>query len=249
MGGRQDRFDIQVIRGVAVLAVVLFHAFPSAFGSGFLGVDVFFVVSGFLITGIILRGLERGDLSFKAFYIRRAKRLLPASLMTLAVTTLLALVFLTRSQIADYAAQLLGSLAFVANFVLASQTGYFEGAPETKPLLHIWSLSLEEQFYFIAPLLLWLTPLRARPWLLVTGMILSFALCLVLVRDLWGGESLAFFMLPARAWELLFGEVCAWVMIRRPDLTVPGWVKLAALAVIVATCAIGFDPVHPAGTR
>lgn len=252
MGGRQDRFDIQVMRGVAVLAVVLFHAFPGVFGSGFLGVDVFFVVSGFLITGIILRGLERGDFSFKAFYIRRAKRLLPASLMTLAVTSLLALVFLTRSQMADYAEQLLGSLAFVANFVLASQSGYFDAAAETKPLLHIWSLSLEEQFYFVAPLLLWLTPLRARPWLLITGMILSFALCfLIMTGPSWlpfsakGAQKLAFFMLPTRAWELLFGSVCAWVMIRRPDLTVPGWAKLAALAAIIATCAIGFDPVHP----
>ena len=247
MGGRQDRFDIQFMRGVAVLAVVLFHAFPGAFGSGFLGVDVFFVISGFLITGIVLRGLERRDFSFKAFYVRRAKRLLPASLITLGVTTLLALVFLTRSQMADYAEQLLGSLAFVANFVLATQTGYFQGAAETKPLLHIWSLSLEEQFYFVAPFLLWLTPLRARPWLLVTGVILSFTLCLALVTGLWGGESLAFFMLPTRAWELLFGAVCAWVMIRRPDLTVPGWAKLAALAAIIATCAIGFDPVHPRG--
>jgi peptidoglycan/LPS O-acetylase OafA/YrhL len=252
MGGRQDRFDIQVMRGVAVLAVVLFHAFPGAFGSGFLGVDVFFVLSGFLISGIILRGLESGDFSFKAFYIRRAKRLLPASLTTLAVTTALAFVFLTRSQMADYAEQLLGSLAFVANFVLASQTGYFEGAAETKPLLHIWSLSLEEQFYFIAPFLLWLTPLRARPWLLITGMILSFALCFILMTGpSWqpfsakSAGKLAFFMLPTRAWELLFGAVCAWVMLRRPDLTVPGWVKLAALAVIIATCAIGFDPVHP----
>lgn len=252
MGGRQDRFDIQVMRGVAVLAVVLFHAFPGAFGSGFLGVDVFFVLSGFLISGIILRGLERGDFSFKAFYIRRAKRLLPASLMTLAVTTALAFVFLTRSQMADYAAQLLGSLAFVANFVLATQTGYFEGAAETKPLLHIWSLSLEEQFYFVAPFLLWLTPLRARPWLLVTAMVASFALCLVLMTGpSWlpfsakGAQKLAFFMLPTRAWELLLGAVCAWVMIRRPGLTVPSWVKLAALAVIIATCAIGFDPVHP----
>ena len=252
MGGRQDRFDIQVMRGVAVLAVVLFHAFPGVFGSGFLGVDVFFVVSGFLITGIVLRGLERGDFSFKAFYIRRAKRLLPASLTTLAVTTLLAMVFLTRSQMADYAEQLLGSLAFVANFVLATQTGYFEGAAETKPLLHIWSLSLEEQFYFVAPFLLWLTPLRARPWLLVTGMVLSFALCFVLMTGpAWlpvsskGAQKLAFFLLPTRAWELLFGAVCAWVMVRRPELTLPRWVKGLALAAILITCALGFDPVHP----
>lgn len=254
MGGRQDRFDIQFMRGVAVLAVVLFHAFPAAFGAGFLGVDVFFAISGFLITGIILKGLERKDFSFKEFYLRRARRLLPASLMTLGVTTALAFVFLTRSQIADYAEQLLGSLAFVANFVLAFQTGYFEGGAETKPLLHIWSLSLEEQFYFVAPLLLWLTPLRARPWLLATGMVLSFALCLVImVGPAWlplnvsEFENFAFFMLPTRAWELLAGSVCAWIMLRRPELVVPAWLKYVALVAIVATCAVGFDPVHPRG--
>lgn len=252
MDGRQTRFDIQVMRGVAVLAVVLFHAFPDALAAGYLGVDVFFVLSGFLITGIILRGLERRDFSFKAFYIRRAKRLLPASLTTLAATALLASIFLTRSQISDFAKQLLGSLAFAANFVLFSQTGYFDGAAETKPLLHIWSLSLEEQFYFVAPFLLWLTPLRARPWLLIAGITASLGLCIVLTTApemlLIGaktGQKLAFFMLPARAWELLFGGICSWAMIRHPDLTVPRWLKVVALATIAVTCAIGFDAVHP----
>ena len=247
-----NRFDIQFMRGVAVLAVVVFHAFPAAFPKGFLGVDVFFVISGFLITGIILKGLEAGRFSFGGFYRRRALRLLPASLTTLAVTTALAFVFLTTSQMADYAKQLLGSLAFAANFVLPLQTGYFDGAAETKPLLHIWSLSLEEQFYFLAPFLLWLTPLRTRPWLLAAGLVLSLALCLVLVTaPAWlpiGAESaanLAFFMLPARAWELLAGSLCAWLMLRRPELTVPVWAKYLALAVIPVTCIVGFDAVHP----
>ena len=249
---RKDRFDIQFMRGVAVLAVVIFHAFRDVFPQGFLGVDVFFVISGFLITGIILKGLEAGRFSFWGFYRRRALRLLPASLVTLAVTTVLAFVFLTSSQMVDYARQLLGSLAFAANFVLALQTGYFEAAAETKPLLHIWSLSLEEQFYFLAPFLLWLTPLRARPWLLATGFVLSLALCLVLVAGpTWlpitaeTAGTFAFFMLPSRAWELLAGALCAWLMLRRPELTVPAWVKYLALAVIPATCIIGFDAVHP----
>lgn len=248
----KSRFDIQFMRGVAVLAVVVFHAFPDAFPQGFLGVDVFFVISGFLITGIILRGLEAGGFSFWGFYRRRALRLLPASLVTLAVTSALAFVFLTTSQMADYAKQLLGSLAFVANIVLSFQTGYFEGAAETKPLLHIWSLSLEEQFYFLAPFLLWITPLRSRPWLLGAGFILSLALCLVLVAGpSWLPFSsdtagiFAFFMLPARAWELLAGSLCAWLMLRRPDLTVPVWAKYLALAVIPVTCIVGFDAVHP----
>lgn len=249
---RKDRFDIQVMRGVAVLAVVIFHAFPGAFPQGFLGVDVFFVISGFLITGIILKGLEAGRFSFWGFYRRRALRLLPASLVTLAVTTALAFVFLTSSQMVDYAKQLLGSLAFAANFVLALQTGYFEATAETRPLLHIWSLSLEEQFYFLAPFLLWLTPLRARPWLLATGFVLSLALCLVLVTGpAWlpvtaeTAGTFAFFMLPSRAWELLAGSLCAWLMLRRPGLTVPAWAKYLALAVIPVTCAVGFDAVHP----
>ncbi|MGZ9099459.1 MAG: acyltransferase family protein, partial [Brevundimonas sp.] len=246
-----NRFDIQFMRGVAVLAVVVFHAFPAAFPQGFLGVDVFFVISGFLITGIILKGVGKPGF-FGNFYRRRALRLLPASLTTLAVTTALAFVFLTTSQMADYAKQLLGALAFAANFVLPLQTGYFEGAAETKPLLHIWSLSLEEQFYFLAPFLLWLTPLRARPWLLGAGFMLSLALCLVLATGpAWlpvtteTAANLAFFMLPARAWELLAGSLCAWLMLRRPELTVPAWAKYLALAVIPVTCIVGFDAVHP----
>jgi peptidoglycan/LPS O-acetylase OafA/YrhL len=245
------RFDIQFMRGVAVLAVVVFHAFPGTVPQGFLGVDVFFVVSGFLITGIILKGVGKPGF-FVNFYKRRALRLLPASLTTLAVTTALAFVFLTSSQMSDYAAQLLGALAFVSNFVLAMQTGYFEAAAETKPLLHIWSLSLEEQFYFLAPLLLWLTPLRARPWLLLTGLVLSLALCVMLVTGVsWlpvpstTAANFAFFMLPTRAWELLAGSLCAWLMINRPGLTIPVWVKYLALAAIPLVCVISFDQAHP----
>jgi peptidoglycan/LPS O-acetylase OafA/YrhL len=250
-GADKNRFDIQFMRGVAVLAVVVFHAFPDAFPHGFLGVDVFFVVSGFLITRIILKGVGQPDF-FGTFYKRRALRLLPASLVTLAVTTALAGFILTSSQRADYAEQLLGSLLFVANFVLASQTGYFEGAAEAKPLLHIWSLSLEEQFYFAAPFLLWITPARYRLGLLVTGLALSLALCLILMTGpSWlpfsskGAQKLAFFMPFTRAWELLAGSVCAWVMLNRPGLTVPAWAKYIALAVIPVVCIVGLDPVHP----
>lgn len=240
------------MRGVAVLAVVVFHAFPSFIAQGFLGVDVFFVISGFLITGIILKGLEANEFSFWNFYKRRALRLLPANLVTLLVTTALAFIFLTNSQMVDYAEQLIGSLAFVANFVLANQTGYFEGAAGNKPLLHIWSLALEEQFYFVAPLMLWLTPLRARPWLLGIAFILSLGLCLVLVTDLFNlpipsktAGKIAFFMLPARAWELLVGSLCAWMMLRHPQFRVSAWLKYLALLVIPVVCVVGLDPVHP----
>jgi peptidoglycan/LPS O-acetylase OafA/YrhL len=246
------RFDIQVMRGVAVLAVVFFHAFPTYLPKGFLGVDVFFVISGFLITGHIMRGLEDGRFTFAGFYKRRALRLLPASITTFVVTTLLAMVLLTREEIADYAKQLIGSVTFTANFVIANQTGYFERAAETKPLLHIWSLSLEEQFYFVTPFLLWLAPKRFRLPVLVAGAVLSFLLCWLLVShdglfniSTKAAGKIAFFMLPARAWELLAGGICGWAMLRHPRIQVPALVKLFALTGILATLVVGVDPVHP----
>lgn len=248
----KKRDDIQLMRGVAVLAVIVFHAFGDILSNGFLGVDIFFVISGFLITGHILQGLEAGTFRFKDFYIRRARRLLPASFATLTVTSLLAIVILVPSDLMDYAIQLIGSLTFTANFALMAQTGYFAGASETKPLLHIWSLSLEEQFYFVAPLLLWLTPLRGRPWLLMAATILSLALCLFLVfiphvAGLSSGwtDRFAFFMLPARAWELLLGGCVAWVMLQKPSLTIPHWAKYLALLILFAILVIGLSDTHP----
>jgi peptidoglycan/LPS O-acetylase OafA/YrhL len=249
---REKRFDIQLMRGVAVLGVVIFHALGDVLPKGFLGVDVFFVISGFLITGMILRQLGEQRFGFLAFYARRARRLLPASLSTLAVTTLLAAIILVPGDYGSYAKQLIGALTFSANFAIAQQTGYFDAAAQAKPLMHIWSLSLEEQFYFLAPLLLWLTPLRARPWLLMAATAASLILCF------WGGSmtflperfrilsiTLAYFMLPSRAWELLIGGLAAWVMLKRPDLRVPGWAKHAALGVILLSFLFGVSPKQP----
>jgi peptidoglycan/LPS O-acetylase OafA/YrhL len=250
----QKRFDIQFLRGVAVLVVVLFHAVGEAFPRGYLGVDIFFVISGFLITTIILRDLAAGRFSFTGFYLRRARRLLPASFATLIGSTALALVLLTSSQLRDYMAQLLGTLTFSANFVLAQQTDYFADAAEMKPLLHTWSLSLEEQFYFLTPLVLWLTPLRSRPWILLAGTVASLALCLALASGSplipWPPQfqlKLAFFMLPARAWELLLGALCGWLMLRKPGLALPRWLKFVGLAALFAGCMVGFDDIHPRG--
>ncbi|MBC5784858.1 acyltransferase [Ramlibacter sp. USB13] len=245
------RFDIQFLRGVAVLSVVLFHAFKETFVAGYLGVDVFFVISGFLITGMILRDLERSTFSFHNFYRRRARRLLPATISTLSVTTVLAVFLLTPAEFGDYAKQLIGALTFTANFFLAQQTGYFAGEAETKVLLHIWSLSLEEQFYFIAPAILWFTPMRGRPWLLVGAAGLSAALCYLLMRgevphlSTKAAAKAAFFMLPARAWELLIGGFAAWVMLRRPQLQVPYPIKLVALALTAVVLVRWRGAQHP----
>lgn len=155
------RVDLQALRGVAVLLVLFYHA-DMLLPGGYLGVDVFFVISGYLITGLVCRALERGEFSFGEFYYRRAKRLLPAAYVTLLVTGLLAPVILNDAELRDFFAQLIGALTFSSNVVLFLQSGYFEGAADLKPLLHIWSLSIEEQYYFLLPAALVLLPQRFR---------------------------------------------------------------------------------------
>ena len=240
------RFDIQFLRGVAVLLVVLFHGFGEFFPKGFLGVDVFFVISGYLITSIVLKGLDQGSFRFRTFYLRRAKRLLPAAYSTFIVTTLLAYAVLTSPQWSMYLLQLGGALTFTANLVLSQQVGYFDSAAETKPLLHIWSLSLEEQFYFLMPVALWAVASRARPLLIAVAGGASVLACLAAVTrpDL---QSLAFFLLPTRAWELLVGSGCAWLCLNRPGLRIPSAVQWLGFALLPLSAIVGIDPVHPRG--
>jgi peptidoglycan/LPS O-acetylase OafA/YrhL len=145
------RTDLQALRGIAILLVLLHHAHVPFLKAGFLGVDLFFTISGFLITNIITAAIERGEFSFRAFYFRRAKRLLPAAYVTLAVTTLVSVFFLNASELSDYAKQVYGALTFTANVSLWMQTGYFESAAKLKPLLHVWSLSIEEQYNHLLP--------------------------------------------------------------------------------------------------
>ncbi|MEQ8802215.1 acyltransferase family protein [Haliea sp.] len=254
------RRDIQLLRGIAVLVVVLYHASVGIFNQGFLGVDVFFVVSGFLITTIILKGLNRNDFSFSQFYLRRARRLLPALYCTLSATTILAYLFITNSQKTDFLYQLFGSLTFTSNFVLPIQVGYFESSAESKPLLHIWSLSLEEQYYFFLPVFLFAIPRKLRLPALASITLASLILCFVLVSNgdhpapyMWRYSEAtlaewAFFLFPTRAWELLAGSLCAWLMLSRPDFKVSSKIKVASVAAIVALCTISIDPVvHPRG--
>ena len=192
------RTDIQVLRGFAVLIVLFYHAKMGFLPAGYLGVDVFFVISGFLITHLVKSGLERGDFSFSEFYFRRAKRLLPAAYVTFFVTALLAPFFLGSIEMSDFRMQMLGAVAFIGNIVLWQQSGYFGGAAEFKPLLHVWSLAIEEQYYFILPAFLFFLPRRF--WKPVTAFVLVFslALCLFLVQK---KASATFFLLPTRAWN------------------------------------------------
>lgn len=201
----QFRPEIEGLRAIAVMSVVLFHAGLGLPG-GFVGVDVFFVISGFLITQILQHELQQGQFSIWRFYERRLRRLGPALLVVLAGSSALALMLFLPKDLTAYANSLLAGLGFVSNiyFYLVG-TEYFVEAAITKPLLHLWSLGVEAQFYVLFPLLLWGGGHSAfwRAFLCLIGVAASFALCLR-----WSGHGDAAFYLPqTRVWELGVGAL------------------------------------------
>jgi peptidoglycan/LPS O-acetylase OafA/YrhL len=205
---RTYRPEVDGLRALSVIPVVLYHAGFSTFGGGYVGVDVFFVISGFLIGGILHAEMQAGNLSIVRFYERRVRRIIPA-LTVVVLATLVAGAFVLLPK--DYEA--LGKSAastaiFYQNFYFWSSSGYFAGAAEMMPLLHTWSLAVEEQYYIVFPLFLMLLAGRqdSLKWLLLLGLVVSFALCVVLTARSPGA---AFYLLPTRAWELLAGAAIA----------------------------------------
>lgn len=204
--GTRYRSDIDGLRAVAVLSVVFDHL-RMRFSGGYIGVDVFFVISGYLISAVILTDLEKGLFSFAWFYERRIRRIFPALFSMLAVTTLLAYRYLAPSDLESYSRSLLAALFSVSNLLFWHQAGYFDAPSAAKPLLHTWSLAVEEQFYIFFPILLVLVrrwfPKRLKEVILGIS-VLSFALaCFWVRRD----ATTAFFLAPLRAWELLLGTM------------------------------------------
>jgi peptidoglycan/LPS O-acetylase OafA/YrhL len=231
------RVDIQALRGWAVLVVVLYHTglFPFL-GSGYLGVDIFFVVSGYLITGLVLRSIDAGTFTFASFYARRAKRLLPAAYVMLVATTLVSLQVLISNESREFFAQLIGAATFTSNIVLWSQAGYFAPPAAMKPLLHMWSLSIEEQYYLLLPAALVLVPRRLWTSGAVLVCVSSLGICLALVPVKPG---VAFYFLPARAWELALGSLGAIALDRYRE---SGWVRRAFWPSFLALLALPFLP-------
>jgi peptidoglycan/LPS O-acetylase OafA/YrhL len=208
-----DRYrpDIDGLRAVAVVLVVLFHAFPEAMPGGFVGVDIFFVISGFLITGIVARELSSGRFSLLTFYSRRIRRIFPALIVVLCVTLVLGWLWMLPAAYAQLSSDVFASAAFLANIALLLQSGYFDIESARKPLLHLWSLGIEEQFYLFWPLLLMLVA-RARLNLLAVAAVIGIASFLLNVA-LIGSHPVATFYLPfTRAFELLAGAAlaCGW---------------------------------------
>src|ERR1700720_3806796 len=157
------RPDIDGLRAIAVMLVVIFHAFPEAMPGGFIGVDIFFVISGFLITGIIVRELDQQRFGLLTFYGRRIRRIFPALIVVLCATLVLGWLWMLPAGYAQLSADVFASAAFFSNIALLLQSGYFDVESARKPLLHLWSLGIEEQFYLLWPLLLMLVAgLRLR---------------------------------------------------------------------------------------
>lgn len=211
------RPDIDGLRAIAVLSVVGFHAFPSAVKSGFIGVDIFFVISGFLISTIIFSSLERNSFSFIEFYGRRVRRIFPALIAVLAVCFALGWVTLLADEYKQLGKHIAGGAGFVSNFILWGESSYFDNAADTKPLLHLWSLGVEEQFYIVWPLLLWLAWKKrsSLPAIILSIALISFALSATLYR----GDSTANFYSPqTRFWELLAGSLLAYFTLHNHSL-------------------------------
>lgn len=200
------RMDIDGLRAMAIIPVVLFHAGVPAFRGGFLGVDVFFVISGYLITRQLLETEARGWRRIFDFYERRVRRIAPAFIVMLGSVLLVITMFLPAADVMRTAKSTVAALFFAANFRFYGKTGYFDGAGEDEVLLHTWSLAIEEQFYLFFPLLLFLFRPKNR---LLALTVLAVASIVVAQLSLAQDPAWAFYLLPARAWELLAGAMLA----------------------------------------
>ena len=211
------RSEIDGLRAFAVLSVVAFHAFPSWLRGGFIGVDIFFVISGFLITTHIFENLEKGQFSFTDFFGRRIRRIFPALSLVMASSLVFGWFALLADEYAQLGKHVASGAAFISNFIFVDESGYFDNATETKPMLHLWSLAVEEQFYIVWPLVLWLAWKRKFNLLTITVLVavISFYVNLRFVKSY---PTETFFWLFGRLWELLSGSVLAWLLLYKSDV-------------------------------
>ena len=233
------RPDIDGLRAIAVLSVVIYHAFPNTLKAGFMGVDIFFVISGYLISSIIFENLDRGSFSFGQFYGRRIKRIFPALTLVLLSCLVFGWFGLLGDEFKQLGKHMAAGAGFVSNFFLWQESGYFNNAAETKPLLHLWSLAIEEQFYIFWPLIVWVTWKRKTLFLIVfIGLIVaSLAYNVHLVRL---DPTATFFSPATRIWELLAGVLLAYMRVR-PTAWQPSQRQLQIASTLgVLLLAIGF---------
>jgi len=203
------RTDLDGLRGIAILTVVGYHVFKDRIQGGFIGVDIFFVLSGYLISTIIFSNLDRDTFSFKEFYSRRIRRIFPALLLVLIVCYLFGWFVLWAHEFKQLCKHIAGGAGFISNFLLWQESGYFDNASDTKPLLHLWSLGIEEQFYIVFPLLIWFAykirfNLPALMFILVS---ISFG---VNIAQIHSNPIGTFYSPVPRFWELIIGSLLAY---------------------------------------
>jgi peptidoglycan/LPS O-acetylase OafA/YrhL len=246
------RREIDGLRALAVIPVILFHAGFSAFSGGFVGVDVFFVISGYLITSIILHDQDRDRFSILHFYERRARRILPVLFLVMAVTSIFTYEWMLPDELKNFGQSLLATALFSNNMLLALTSNYWSPAAEFKPLLHTWSLGLEEQYYVLFPFVMILGwRLFGKHLAVVLGAVafLSFA------ADAWGSRiepEFTFYLLPTRAWEILLGALAAFYMTGKKGADSTSlWSELLGgfgVCLIVASVFLAGRGPHPNGS-
>lgn len=232
------RPEIDGLRALAVIPVIFFHGGLPGFSGGFVGVDVFFVISGFLITSLLVNDLTNGSFSLLKFYERRARRILPALFLVVVACAPAAWFLFPKSQLAEFGKSILSISVFASNFFFWNHTGYFETKAEVKPLLHTWSLSVEEQYYIVAPILLWLL-WRYRKEALLPAL-LALALVSLIIAEysarMW--PDAAFFLPHTRAWELAIGAIAALVVKHPGGARSNNVLSLAGLGMIAAAIVL-----------
>lgn len=212
------RPEIDGLRAIAILSVVVFHAFPDFLPGGFIGVDTFFVISGFLISSIIFSSLERDRFSLFEFYVRRVRRIFPALIFVLLASFVTGWFVLFTDEYKQLAKHTAAGVGFVQNFILWHESGYFDTSAEAKPLLHLWSLAIEEQFYIFWPLLMAFVWKRNWSFLKITAVIAAVSFSVNIYLLLRGRQIEAFFLPYSRFWELMVGGVLAYISLHRPQL-------------------------------
>jgi peptidoglycan/LPS O-acetylase OafA/YrhL len=240
------RADIDGLRAIAIALVLAFHAAPFAAPGGFVGVDVFFVVSGYLITGLLTQAMYEGNFTFAAFYFRRIKRLFPALALVLAATLIAGNLILNSADYKSLGVHTAASAGFVVNLLLYSESSYFDESAILKPLLHLWSLGVEEQFYIVWPMVLLIAIRRRLPLFGVAATIglVSFASNVLTVSS---NPAAAFYLPQNRFWELMIGA-CAWIATDRPNSAIAGTnlrLRSAAATLGVALIVISAAILNP----
>ena len=237
------REEVDGLRALAVISIVIYHFFPGLMPKGYLGVDIFFVISGYLITGkLIFLKNSNFQRPILTFYLRRIKRIFPALFVFFLITTFLIINILLKSDIDKYSSSLFSSKTIWSNIYFWRDGGYFGGNDQLKPLLHTWSLSVEEQFYLLYPSFIlicyWIKKKLNLPIIIFIFAIIILSFLLWFYLNLIGVENTAFFLLPARAWQFGLGALIFFLMLKKNILHNSLKNIILIISIIFITCGL-----------